>query len=86
MARRRPDVAPLVERTLERLHSEGARAVVENRARRGWKRLTTPETEARAYWATVLGVVLQRAALGDEFDPATAEAAVLLVMNLHPAS
>src|SRR4051812_18929994 len=54
MARRRPDVAPLVERTLERLHTEGARAVHELRDRRGWSLETTPEIEARAYWATVL--------------------------------
>src|SRR4051812_17548682 len=84
MARRRPDVAPLVERTLARLHSEGARAVRENQERRGWALGTTPEIEARTYWATVLGIVLQRAALGADFDPATAEAAMLRVMNLGP--
>ena len=84
LARRRPELAPLVERTLERLHLEGARAVRENLDRRGWAIVTTPDELARAFWATVLGVVLQRGALGDEFDPATAEAAVLLVMNLHP--
>src|SRR3954471_16984857 len=84
LASRRPELAPLVERTLERLHSEGARAVQENLDRRGWALVTTPEVEARAYWATVLGVVLQRSALGRAFDPATAEAAILLVLNLHP--
>jgi AcrR family transcriptional regulator len=84
LARRRPELAPLVERTLERLHAEGARAVQETLDRRGWRLVTTPDVEARGFWATVLGVVLERAALGRAFDPATAEAAVLLVLNLHP--
>ena len=84
LANRRPDLAPLVERTLARMHAEGARAVKEILDRRGWTILTTPEVEARAFWATVLGVVLERSALGDAFDPATAEAAVQLVLNLHP--
>ena len=81
---RRPDLAPLVERTLERLYAEAARAVRENLARHGWADVTTPEVTARAFWATVLGVVIQRRALGAAFDPATAEAAVLLVLNLYP--
>jgi AcrR family transcriptional regulator len=84
LARRRPELAPLVERTLERLHTEGARAVQDVLARHGWNLIVAPEVEARAFWATVLGVVLQRVALGEAFDPATAEAAVLLVLNLHP--
>lgn len=84
LARRRPELAPLVERTLDRLYTEGARAVQETLERRGWPLITTPDVEARAFWATVLGVVLQRAALGPSFDPATAEAAILLVLNLHP--
>src|SRR4051794_41392243 len=49
----------LPERTLERLHAEGARAMEQNLARRGWALVTTPAVEARAFWATVLGVVLQ---------------------------
>jgi AcrR family transcriptional regulator len=84
LVRRRPELAPLVERTLERLHAEGARAVQQTLDRRGWRLVTTPDVEARAFWAAVLGVVLQRAALGDSFDPATGEAAVQLVLNLHP--
>ena len=83
LVRRRADLAPLVEQALARMHAEGARAVGEILERRGWTILTTPAVEARAFWATVLGVVLERSALGDAFDPATAEAAVQLVLNLH---
>jgi AcrR family transcriptional regulator len=81
---RRPALAPLVERTLERLHAEAARAVRENLDRRGWAAATTPEVTARAFWATVLGVVIQRRALGAAFDPAIAEAAVRHVLTLYP--
>jgi AcrR family transcriptional regulator len=84
LARRRPELAPLVQRTLERVHADGARAVQQTLDRRGWGLVTTPDVEARAFWATVLGVVLERAALGEAFDRATADAAVLLMLNLHP--
>ena len=83
LARRRDDLAPLIARTFNRLHSEGARAVSGTLRRHGWGLRTSPETEARAFWATVIGVALERSARGDDFDPATAEAAVLLVLNLH---
>jgi AcrR family transcriptional regulator len=84
LARRRPELAPLVERTLERLHVEGARALQETLDRRGWRSVHAPDVEARAFWATVLGVVLERAALGEAFDTATAEAAALVVLSLDP--
>jgi AcrR family transcriptional regulator len=83
LARSRPDLAPLVARTFERLHREGERAVAEMLVRRGWKLRTAPAIEARAFWATVLGVALERAASGEAFRRETAEAAVLLVLNLH---
>lgn len=84
LARRRRDLAPEIAKTFSRLHAEGERAVTETLVRRGWTLRTTPATEARAFWATVLGVALERAATGTEFTPETAEAAVLLVLNLHP--
>ena len=86
LARRRPELAPLVERTMERLHVGGARALQEMLDRRGWSITTTPEAEARVFWATILGVVLERAALGEAFDSAVSEAAVLLVLNLDEAA
>lgn len=86
LARRRRDLAPVIAATFSTLHAEGERAVTETLVRRGWPLRTTPATEARAFWATVLGVALERAATGEAFSPETAEAAVLLVLNLHPAS
>ena len=39
LTRRRQDLAPLVERTIERLHSEGARAYAGQVERHGWRSL-----------------------------------------------
>jgi AcrR family transcriptional regulator len=64
LAQRQPSLAPLVGRTIERLHAEGARAFSEMVARRGWT-LNEPESlVARRYWALVIGVALRDTACG----------------------
>jgi AcrR family transcriptional regulator len=83
LARSRADLAPLVARTFDRLHKEGERAVAEMLVRRRWQLRAAPAVEARAFWAAMLGVALECAASGEAFAPETAEAAVLLVLNLH---
>src|SRR6201995_1723129 len=47
LTRRRPDLAPLVERTIERLHAEGMRAYAGQIARHGWNSLRFPESPDR---------------------------------------
>jgi AcrR family transcriptional regulator len=83
LAGRRPELAPLVERTVERLHEEGARAVRETLERRGWALVTSPEIEVRAFWVTTLGIVLEQVALGAAFDTSTAEAAVVSMLSFR---
>jgi AcrR family transcriptional regulator len=83
LARRRPELAPQVQRTLERLHAEGERALSETLARHGWQLRAAAWVEARGFWATVIGIAAQRAASGDDFDQASAEVAVLLMLNLY---
>jgi AcrR family transcriptional regulator len=51
LARRRQDLAPLIARTVERLHSEGARAYAGIRTRRGWPLTDDPAVRARRFWA-----------------------------------
>ena len=51
LTRRRQDLAPLVERTVERLHAEGLRAYAGEIAARGWHSRLDPETSARRFWA-----------------------------------
>jgi AcrR family transcriptional regulator len=81
LARRRDDLRPLIARTLDRLHDEGARAVAEHYAARGWELQAPAEAVARGFWATVLGVALESAGAGAAFDLAAAQAAVLATLS-----
>jgi AcrR family transcriptional regulator len=83
LVRGRPDLAPWVRDTYARLHTEGERAVVENLVRRGWEIKATAAAEARGFWAAIFGVALERAAVGEAFDEASADATVALVLNLY---
>jgi len=64
LARRRQDLAPLIERTFERLHAEGDRAYGAIRDQRGWSHDDDPAMRARRFWALALGTVLRGAATG----------------------
>src|SRR3981189_1846387 len=64
LTRRRQDLAPLVERTVERLHAEGLRAYAAEMAARGWHSRLDPETSARRFWAIAIGVTLEGHAMG----------------------
>jgi AcrR family transcriptional regulator len=81
LAGRDPELSEPITEAFEILHREGERATRETLARHNWTLRTTPEIEARAYWATVIGVVVQRAATGAAFQTHTTEAAVALVLN-----
>ena len=83
LARRRQDLAPLIARTVERLHTEGARAYAEIRARRGWPVADDPALRARRFWALVLGVVLRDAASGQAAAESTREILELLRTEWH---
>ncbi len=64
LTRRRPDLAPLVERTIERLHGEGLRAYVGQIERHGWKSLRDPDASSRRFWALAIGVTVEGHAMG----------------------
>ncbi len=59
LTRRRQDLAPLIERTFERLHGQGDRAFAEARLKRGWSGRDDPATSARRFWTLALGVALR---------------------------
>ena len=73
LTRRRPDLAPLVERTIERLHSEGARAYAGQVERHGWRSLRAPEESSRRFWAVAIGVVVEGFAMGRATDEMCSE-------------
>src|ERR1700741_1122275 len=64
LTRRRQDLAPLVERTIERLHSEGARAYASQVERHGWRSLRAPEESSRRFWAVAIGVIVEGYSMG----------------------
>ncbi|SFH89961.1 TetR/AcrR family transcriptional regulator C-terminal domain-containing protein [Bradyrhizobium sp. cf659] len=68
LTRRRQDLAPLVERTIERLHAEGARAYASQVARHGWRSLRAPDESSRRFWAVAIGVILEGYAMGRSPD------------------
>lgn len=64
LTRRRRDLAPLVERTVERLHAEGLRAYAAEMIARGWQSRLDPADSARRFWAIAIGVTLEGHAIG----------------------
>jgi len=73
LTRRRQDLAPLVERTIERLHGEGARAYASQVAQHGWRSLRAPDESSRRFWAVAIGVILEGYAMGRSPDELCAE-------------
>jgi AcrR family transcriptional regulator len=78
LTRRRQDLAPLVERTVERLHAEGLRAYAAEMTARGWHSRLDPTTSARRFWAITIGVTLEGHAMGRSPDELVAEMLRLL--------
>ena len=78
LTRRRQDLAPLVERTFERLHAEGDRAYGETRHRRGWSESEDAATVARRFWTLALGVALREGATEATVAEAVEEMVALL--------
>lgn len=78
LTRRRQDLAPLVERTVERLHAEGLRAYAAEMAARGWQSRLDPATSARRFWAIAIGVTIEGQSMGRSAEQLTAEMLRLL--------
>src|SRR5260370_23629750 len=68
LTRRRQDLAPLVERTIERLHGEGLRAYAGQIERHGWNTLRDPDATSRRFWAVAIGVMGEGYPLGRSSD------------------
>ena len=64
LTRRRPDLTPLVERTIQRLHAEGLRAYAGQIERHGWNTLRDPDATSRRFWALAIGVTVESYAMG----------------------
>ena len=73
LTRRRQDLAPLVERTIERLHAEGLRAYASKIDRHGWRSLREPDATSRRFWALAIGIMVEGYAMGRSPDELCAE-------------
>ncbi len=73
LTRRRQDLAPLVERTIERLHAEGPRAYAGQIERHGWRSLRDPDATSRRFWAIAIGIMVEGYAMGRAADELCAE-------------
>ena len=73
LTRRRQDLAPLVERTIERLHAEGLRAYASKIERHGWRTLREPDATSRRFWAVAVGIMVEGYAMGRSSDALRAE-------------
>jgi len=78
LTRRRQDLAPLIERTFERLHGEGDRAYAEVRQRRGWSADEDAGAVARRFWTLALGITLREGATEATVAEAVEEMVALL--------
>jgi AcrR family transcriptional regulator len=81
LTRRRQDLAPLVERTFDRLHAEGDRAYADARHRRGWPERESAATAARRFWTLALGVTLREGATETTVADAVEEMMALLRLD-----
>jgi AcrR family transcriptional regulator len=68
LTRRRQDLAPLVERTIERLHGEGLRAYAGQ-----IDTLRDPDATSRRFWAVAIGVMVEGYAMGRSADELSSE-------------
>jgi AcrR family transcriptional regulator len=86
LTRRRQDLAPLVERTIERLHSEGARAYASQVERHGWRSFRVPDESSRRFWAVAIGVIVEGYAMGRSPEELCGEMQRVLGEQAKPAS
>jgi AcrR family transcriptional regulator len=84
LTRRRQDLAPLIERTIERLHVEGVRAYAGQIKNHGWRSRLDPETSARRFWAIALGIALEGYATGRGTEGMAAEMLRVLDAQADP--
>jgi AcrR family transcriptional regulator len=83
LARRRPELTGAIEETFALLHAEAQRAAELVLERHGWTTPAGPAVQSRAFWSAIIGLALERAARGDAFDVAAADAAVRSVLSFE---
>lgn len=83
MGRRSEGMQALVGETLDVLHEAGEAAMVDTFMRTGWQVHAAPGAITRGFWTAIFGLAVQKAATGERFEYANAEAAVLMMMKIN---
>jgi AcrR family transcriptional regulator len=78
LARRRPELAPMIAEAFDRIHHEGARAYAAQQTQFGWAQADAVVGSKR-FWTLALGVSLRIAATGG--DPHACVSEMLAVLN-----
>lgn len=82
MAKRRPDIREHIGTTLAELYERGEQALMRTLVRTGWQLRAEIGVEARAFWSAIFGIVIQKAAVGDEFGYSLEEAVAVVFTGL----
>ncbi|MFM9376798.1 TetR/AcrR family transcriptional regulator C-terminal domain-containing protein [Gordonia sp. VNK21] len=85
-SRRREELREIVSTTIHELHVSGESAMVDTFMRTGWVARTTPQFITRGFWTAVLGLALEKAALGEGFEYVNAEAVALMMIRMNGSS
>lgn len=80
---RRPDLREQITDTLRTLHERGESALMHTLVRTGWELRADIGVEARAFWSAVFGLIVQKAATGEEFGYSLEEAVAVIFTNLQ---
>jgi TetR/AcrR family transcriptional regulator, regulator of cefoperazone and chloramphenicol sensitivity len=83
IARRRSDLVPQIKHTLDRLHEEGTRALLEVLVKKRWRLKASAATIAQSFWATMIGVALQVVASGETSTPDELAALALIKLGFR---
>lgn len=81
LAHSRADLRPMVKETFDLLFTRAEQAAATAMRDHNWVGNVAPGIQGRTFWSTIIGIGLERAATGEEFDTVEAERAVSSVLG-----
>jgi AcrR family transcriptional regulator len=86
MARRTPALQDLVTQTSVELYTAGESAMVDIVERPDWQVDAPTGLITRGFWTAVLGLAVEKSALGEKFDDANAEAVIMMIIRMNTSA
>jgi AcrR family transcriptional regulator len=81
LANSRADLRPMVKETFDALFTRAEQAATIAMRDHDWVGNVAPAIQGRSFWSTIIGIGLERAATGEDFDAVAAERAVASVLG-----